>query len=357
MLLLGAAISAVAKPERCRLFLWSSRADFAGFESPGGVGPTGASRRMVSPTTQVPGGFDQLVVSWNTRTPPDTQAVIFAQVRAGGEWSRQFKIALWHGFDEAPQRTSFPGQEDAIAKLDVDTLLLKRSGDAFRVTIDLDPGPTPEAPELRLLAVQTLNTEVAPDTHRAEAAIRPMELPVPELSQLALPEGHAWCSPTCVAMVLRYWAKKLGREDLQAGMVEAARGIRDNARGSTGNWPFNTAFVAEFEGMAAHVDRFESVGQIAQWLAAGVPVIVSLDRNVLTRTKRGRMGHLVVARGIAANGDIILNDPWDPANEHKGIRVSYPRADFERAWLTGKGSRGTVYLIRPEGWKTVSRSD
>ena len=53
-------------------------------------------------------------------------------------------------------------------------------------------------------------------------------------------------------------------------------------------------------------------------------------------------GHLIVVRGLDANGDAIVNDPaYDTDNEGDG--VIYKAEELARAWLA-KG--GVGYVIR-----------
>ncbi len=83
-------------------------------------------------------------------------------------------------------------------------------------------------------------------------------------------------------------------------------------------------------------------------MAAGVPLALSLawkkgelDNPPLPETD----GHFVVLCGFDAKGDPIVNDPAQPA-----IRVTYPRAQFQRLWL---GHGGIAYVIAPPDKPTV----
>ena len=58
-------------------------------------------------------------------------------------------------------------------------------------------------------------------------------------------------------------------------------------------------------------------------------------------------GHLMVLVGFDAGGNPVLNDPAAPTDA--GVRRSYPRAAFERQWLTHSG--GLSYVIAPPGVK------
>ncbi len=48
--------------------------------------------------------------------------------------------------------------------------------------------------------------------------------------------------------------------------------------------------------------------------------------------------------GFTETGDVVVNDP--AASDSAGVRRTYDRAEFERAWLPTSG--GTVYVIRDD---------
>jgi hypothetical protein len=56
-------------------------------------------------------------------------------------------------------------------------------------------------------------------------------------------------------------------------------------------------------------------------------------------------GHLMVLVGFDAKGNPVMNDPAAPTDA--GVRRTYPRAAFEKLWLTHSG--GLSYVIAPQG--------
>ena len=56
---------------------------------------------------------------------------------------------------------------------------------------------------------------------------------------------------------------------------------------------------------------------------------------------KGTAGHLLVIVGFTSSGDVVVNDP--AAATASGVRRTYDRAQFEKAWLGGSG--GTAYVI------------
>jgi uncharacterized protein YvpB len=169
---------------------------------------------------------------------------------------------------------------------------------------------------------------------------------VPKFSQMVYPEGGSvWCSPTSTAMVLSFLDNYQGEP---APQVHAAvEGVFDWIYDGHGNWPFNTAYASTF-GYEGYVARFTSLAQAEEFVAAGVPVIMSIawDKGDLTNSGvDSTNGHLVVLVGFDAAGNLIVNDPASPENET--VRRSYLRSEFEPLWLQSSG--GTVYVIYPPG--------
>ncbi len=148
--------------------------------------------------------------------------------------------------------------------------------------------------------------------------------------------------------VLRYWGGKLGRPEMAGqGITDSAHAIHDTGFGGTGNWSFNVAFAGEHPGMRAFVTRFTSIAEIEQWIARGVPVIVSVDYTKLRHGSGQRSGHLMVIRGFTDDGKPVFNDPGAGPNSGR-LRKIFTREDLEGAWLGPAGSWGTVYIIYPD---------
>ena len=118
--------------------------------------------------------------------------------------------------------------------------------------------------------------------------------------------------------------------------------------GGNGNWPFNTAYASSF-GLRASVNRFDSLGQVERWVAAGVPVVASIawKRGELSGAPiPGSDGHLLVIRGFDLSGNVIVNDP--AGRDDSQVRRVYRRDEFARAWFSS-GSDGVAYLVYPSG--------
>ncbi len=306
-----------------------------------------------TPEIATPKSFLELVTSWNSYTPKGSYMDVLAKVRIDGKWTRWYKLMLYTTTDEPESKKSYKDGDD-FAHCPVDILIVKnnKTANAFKLRYELKSTDGKNYPTLRMIAGNADDPKGYKEDITPVKSVWGTELDVPYLCQLSVEGGSVWCSPTSTAMVLGYWGNKTNRPELTVGITEAAKNCKDHRWGGTGNWVFNTAYAAEFKGIHAFVDRFSSVSQIEQWIAKGVPVIVSLNHNRLTRGKSSSQGHLMVIRGFTKDGDPIFNDPWARLEKGEKLRKVFPRADLEYGWLGPEvPSKGAVYIIYPEDYK------
>jgi Peptidase_C39 like family len=316
-----------------------------------------------SAAVRTPFAFDRLIASWNATTPAGTW--IDVQMRASGA-SRQTKwytLAVWSSGDETIHRTTVKGQGDADGRVNADTfesaaLAAELTSYELRLILhrEVDVAATPT---VALLAAVT--SRVALPTLSSAFGGVARDLDVPMFSQEThtghYPEydggGEAWCSPTSTAMVLGFWKAGPSAADLATfpgashadGQVDhAARFTYDWSYEGAGNWPFNTAYAAQY-GLEGFVTRLRSLTEAERFIAAGIPLIASINGVLPGFLFTNTSGHLLVIRGFDANGDVITNDPAVRSNAQ--ARKVYPRLEFETVWLLG--STGTVYVIHPVG--------
>jgi hypothetical protein len=267
--------------------------------------------------------FDSLVLSWEPRG--DAALDLAARVRVRGRWSRWYALACWRQDDT---RASVPGQADALGRVDVDTLTLVRPANAFQWRALVRAGPRSGA----LRAVHLVVADLAQPPGVSERCDWVGELDVPVRSQMVEAPAirHDICSPTCLAMLLE-------RYGIDLPTARVARTVRDAAAGIYGNWPFNTAFAASL-GLSARVERLWSLHHVRARLAAGRPQVLSL------RWQAGELegapiphsrGHLLVVRGMTAEGGVIVNDPAAP--DPASVRRIYRADQLERLWLAAGG--------------------
>jgi hypothetical protein len=329
-------------------------------------GPLAISYRSgtwVSDPVTSPFAFDELVASWNAATPDGTWIKTEMQATGSGRTTKWYVLGIWAAGDGTIHRTSVPAQGDADGYVAIDTFV--RSSKAapltsyqLRVTLyRADSAASSATPTVGFIGAMTSAASSFAIPSAFTGVVR--DLDVPQLSQEVhrghYPEydngGEAWCSPTSTAMVLGYWSSGPTAAQLSVfpgashvdGQVDyAARYVYDwNYRGA-GNWPDNTAYAATF-GLNAFVTRLRSLAEAERFIAAGIPLVASINGHLPGFLFKKTSGHLLVIRGFTSTGDVITNDPAVFADPD--ARVIYGRADFENVWLGG--SAGIVYVIRP----------
>src|SRR5262249_13050241 len=148
---------------------------------------------------------------------------------------------------------------------------------------------------LRFIGLCFANTAVTnavrPSNHEAWGKT----ISTPERSQHGYPGEKGWCSPTSLSMVLARWAGELRRPEMELTVPQVAAQVYDKGFGGTGNWPFNTAFAGSFPGIRAYVTRFDDISEVEDWIAAGIPVILSARWDwLLPGRPVDKDGHLIV---------------------------------------------------------------
>ncbi|AFZ68001.1 peptidase C39 family protein [Deinococcus peraridilitoris] len=280
--------------------------------------------------------FTELLPSWNALTPEGTWLELEVRAEIAGRWTRYYSFGRWSS--AAEERASLNGQGDADGNVLTDLLRLKRAAARYQYRLRLFSRDARLTPEVRMVSF-TAGVTPAPTTAAPARLAWGKVLQVPARSQMVFAQGEGWCSPTSVSMVLAYWGT-------QVSVPEAAAGTFDSVYGGTGNWAFNAAYAASL-GMTAYVTRFESLNDIERHIAAGVPVVLSLG------WKKGELpgaplpqsgGHLIVAVGFDARGNIVVNDPAGKTDAQ--VRRTYDRAILERLWKGHSG--GTAYVIFPQ---------
>lgn len=330
--------------------------------------------------------FTRAVASWQAQTPGQSSIETQLQVvSTDGRESGWYNLGRWASTTTVQEDGSFTSkrasggeQADEIGSVDQDTFWMNDDAQAvaYRLRCILR-GDGDDVPAVRQLAAVTSEypgnnrTETSPTTMK-EA----IKLAVPRLSQYLheneYPQldtgGAAWCSPTSVAMVLRYYGCAPTQQEIASLPRDAkfdANNRRDgdvayaayhtfdnhNPDKDTGNWPFNTAYAAS-RGLDASVHQYSSLQRVEEWIKQGVPVIVTINWNndekgdpakhLTGASIKATGGHLMVVIGFTKEGDVIANDPAAPSNEQ--VEHAYCRDQFERLWLRAKG--GTAYIIK-----------
>jgi hypothetical protein len=316
----------------------------------------GATTTLLGPATTPIAPFTEAVPSWSAGTPPGAWIELQLRARRGERWTAFYRIAEWDSLGAGSRRHSFEAQRDADGRVATDTLILNEPADAIQPRVLLYT-TTGRPPELRALHM-ALSGPAAGAIERG--AFTPRELAVPPRAQLDYPNGINICSPTSVAMLLAYWYARTGDARLAPFAEREAVAdlvvpqVYDPVYEGHGNWGFNTAFAASL-GLDAYVARLAGLRQLERWIAAGVPVIISvawqagaLDNAPIPASN----GHLQVVCGFDPCGCVIVADPRGDTEAE--VRRTYDAAQLETAWQVN--SKGTVYLIYPLDWPVPGES-
>jgi len=301
---------------------------------------------LLSPEVKSPIPWNQLVVSWNASVPSGTFLKIEASAISSNHHTKFYTIANWSSDNKMFQRTSVRGQEDADGTMDTDTLVLHGLADAAQIRMTLG-GTNITPPLLKFLGLSFANTNVATAVRRPNREAWGKIISTPERSQHGYPDEKGWCSPTSLSMVLSRWAQVLRRPEMDLTVPQVAAAVYDSDFAGTGNWPFNTAFAGSFNGMRSYVTRFDDISEVEDWVAAGIPVILSARWDWLAPGRPpDSEGHLIVCIGFTKDGDVVTNDPATRFERGEIVRRIYKRENVIHSWMK---SHHAVYLVYPEG--------
>lgn len=296
---------------------------------------------VTSPVWTAAAAFDRVTPSFEVTTPPGTWVHVKVAARVNGAWTKDYSLGVWAYDESTVRRHSVTGQGDVAGDVATDTLELNDAADALRVTVVLFSASAVETPRLRAVSAIAVKDGAPAAPLANDTTVWGTKLPVPKRSQMIYPGGgEVWCSPTSTSMLLAFWG-------IQETPPEAAKRCHDVVYGGTGNWPFNTAHAAGIEGGKLHgfVTRLGSFAQVERLVGAGVPVAISvaygagqLGGSPIPSTA----GHLIVVKGFAEDGDVVVNDP--AFGSDATVETTYDRTQLTTAW---KRSGGTTYVVWP----------
>ncbi|PKL25101.1 MAG: peptidase C39 family protein [Spirochaetae bacterium HGW-Spirochaetae-3] len=335
-----------------------------------GVGEAGiecAAGEVTSPEVQTDFPFASCVTSWNADLPEGSWLETSLRVRSGGTWTSWRSLGVWAPDDSTIRRHSVACQDDVAARVATDTLEPTRPADAFQARLRLFAAVGAGGrvrcvamPELRSFSVAYSDAKpvVAPVVSSPSPRARGLVVgAVPRCSQMVYPGGgDVWCSPTSVAMVLGYWRGEDG--PCEDRVRAAVAGVYDHGYAGHGNWSFNAAYAGSRVGMEAYVARFRGLDRLEPWIAAGVPIVLSVswdndEGRTLTAAPVPRSaGHLTTLVGFDDDGNAVMNEPASPSDDT--VRRVYDRRELETRWLSASG--GTAYVVFPSGTGETDRS-
>jgi Peptidase_C39 like family len=331
--------------------------------------------RWTSAWTPLPFGAADVIPSWTADAPDGARLEVRLQVRdgAGTAWG-WYVLAQWCAGDTVVHRATVPGQSDGGGRVEADTFLAGALGvSSYRISVVLArrPGAAAEPALAGLQAAASLAAHAGPVPVSGPGGAWGTVLDVPGRSQ-GVHTGHcpqwdgggeAWAGPACTAMLVEYFGRGPAPGDLAwldpddpAPQVDfAARQIYDYGYRGCGNWAFNVAYAARF-GLHGMVLRLTSLTDVERFVAAGLPVATPLavrsgelpagGAEVPAAYSYDTAGNILVVRGFTAGGDVVVNDPLSASDD--ATHRTYPRAAFERVWLSG-GAAGAAYVLHPPG--------
>jgi hypothetical protein len=299
---------------------------------------------LLSPEIKSRIPWNQLIVSWNASAPAGTFLKVEAAAISNGHQTKFYTIANWSPDNHVSPRASVRGQQDADGTVDTDTLLLKHPAESAQLRVTCSG--TNNGMTVKFLGLSFANTVVPAPVRPANRAAWGKIISTPERSQHGYPNEKGWCSPTSLSMVLARWAEVLHRPELDLTVPKVATAVYDSDFAGTGNWPFNTAFAGSFSGVRSYVTRLDDISEVEDWIAAGIPVILSARWDML---QPGRLpdkeGHLIVCIGFTKDGDVVANDPATRFDRGEIVRRVYKRENVLRSWAK---SHHAVYLVYPD---------
>lgn len=308
---------------------------------------------LLSPRIKAEIPYNQLIVSWNANAPAGTFVKVEVSANSASGQTKFYTMGEWSLDGKEFPRTSVGGQRDANGNVDTDTLKLNQPETAAQIRITLG-GTNGEAPTLKFVGLSFANTKAPTASHPPNRAVWGKIITTPEHSQHGYPNEKGWCSPTSLSMVLSRWAGVMLRPEMNLTVPQVAAAVYDRNYGGTGNWPFNTAFAGSFDGMKAYVTRFDDLSEVEDWIAAGIPVILSTRWDLLLPGRPPDYdGHLVVCIGFTRDGDVVINDPATRLDKGQVVRRIYKREDVINSWTQ---SHHAVYLVYPETAKIPANS-
>ncbi len=298
---------------------------------------------MTSPKIETDIAWNELIASWNIGLPSDAYLKIEVRGIYPDHETRYYTLAIWSTDPMNYPRESVLHQKDIDGDVLTDTMVLKRPCTKLQVRLTLG-GREAEKAKFNFLGLCLTDT-------RDEYAVLPSNqaawgktIDVPERSQMAYPDGKELCSPTSLSMLMTYWSIRLKRPELSKDVPEIVKAVYDSNWPGTGNWSFNMAYAGSFAGVRAYVTRLSDISELEDWIAAGIPVALSVCYNKLRGFDGASSGHLVVCVGFTQKGDPIINDPGTSQN----VRKTFTRNNLIKAWAHSKNAS---YLIYPKDSK------
>ncbi len=284
--------------------------------------------------------FNEVIPSWNIDNAPNGAIRIELRINTPAGKTKWYVLGNWSGDKEWSPRQSTDGQKDEFANVLTDTFRVAKPTDTIDLKVTLKTRESVNKPKLKLLTLCFSDASTVKEFESWPKSRNWGSLTdVPQRAQGNYPNGSVLCSATSTSMMLSHYAKLLKKPSIDRDVPEVEASVWDPIYNGAGNWPFNAAYFGSFEGLKGCVSRFTSMEDLEILTKAGIPVVCSVSLDLLQGKGKGKEGgHLIIVVGFERDGTPIFNDPAFKT----GVRKTYKRADFERAWCY---SKRTVYVM------------
>ena len=287
------------------------------------------TKAAVSNSLKAPFAFSSLVASANLGTFFDGSVLLEVQVGNGLLWSPFFKL----GFVSETFQQSFPGQENAWGRVEIDELILTKPMRYYRLRVRME-GKVP------LLSFGVSGVRAPFEYDPEQAALLPpgsFEADVHPISQKEqyTADNPRICSPTSLCMAMN----TLGRP---IALSQVLQNVYDPAADIFGNWFFNTAYASQQQ-LDVHFWRFHSLSELPAYCNKNALVIASVayqEGELPNAAQPQTSGHLLVIRGWK-DGKVLVADP--AAETAVEVLRAYDAKPFAQAWL--KNKQGASYIL------------
>lgn len=274
--------------------------------------------------------FSQLVFSWNAERPAVGFFRFSARVKYKNsrEWSPWCPMMEWGaGIQRSFVRKGLdPHSEYLYVRLE---MLHGIMAEDFQIKMEAIEGADVRSLVLASVCVSNFHSFYSENTADYEKLTSLYIDGVPLRSQMLLdhPRNSVLCSPTSLSMVAHY----LSKQDIDP--VNFSEGVFDNGLGVYGSWPFNIAHAYERCGgnVLFKVSRLSTFRHLYDYLAQGVPIVVSVRGELVGAPQPYPHGHLLVVIGYdARTGQVVCHDP---AHKTDGdVLTRYDLGAFLAAW-------------------------
>ncbi len=297
--------------------------------------------------------FNELIFSWNAKRPEQGFVDFWVSLKHGKKWSPWHKIAEWG----ANYQLTFANKKNRFVHTTHVRMQTQhnRLAQGFRIKAIFHN----DAQKKSLHALFACCSHLKKFRRSQAWFNKPSTMirGVPKQSQRELNHyrAPAFCSPTCLCMMIDYFHKKIKRRGITPSLPEYAVNFAENVHDMSylniyGNWLLNTAQA--YDSAAGDIffrtERLNSFNDIYRRLVNKIPVAVSV-RNLKGGFLPYKNGHFLLIIGWDKKNQCVIC--YDPAfRPSSKILKKYRLPNFLRAW---GNSRNLSYIPLPKKhlWK------